>query len=49
MGFLRLGCLSTILKCIRNRNRFKIGNGQQWGEKVCPQAGEEGSHEYGVV
>jgi hypothetical protein len=35
------------LKCIRNR--FKNGNGQQWGEKECPQAGEEGSHEYGVV
>jgi hypothetical protein len=27
------------LKCIRNR--FKNGNGQQWGEKVCPQVGKK--------
>jgi hypothetical protein len=46
-GFLRLGYLSTILKCIKTK--FKNGNGQQWGEKESPQAGEEESHEYGVV
>jgi hypothetical protein len=38
-GFLRLGYLSTILKCIRTR--FENGNGQQWRQKNPHRRGKK--------